>query len=71
MGKLNIEASQNQRIAVDETTLARSIGMSVVWLRKDRQGKRLIPFYKIGASVRYDLQRVREALAKTEEGGLA
>lgn len=38
-------------------------------VRKDRTGKRRIPFFKIGGSVRYDLDRVREALQQYEQGG--
>jgi hypothetical protein len=43
--------------------------MSVHWVRKDRRTKRLLPFYKLGEAVRYDLERVRQALRATEEGG--
>lgn len=57
-------------IAVDEFACALAIGMSVGWLRKDRRTARVLPFYKLGDSVRYDLDRVRSALvAKCEEGG--
>ena len=57
-------------IAVDEYAIAAAIGMSVHWLRKDRRGKRVVPFFRIGGAIRYDHQRVREALvAKCEEGG--
>lgn len=56
-------------IAVDERVCARSLGVSVGMLRKDRAGSKTIPFYRIGRSIRYDLQRVREALSKVEEGG--
>jgi hypothetical protein len=56
-------------IAVDETQLAKAIGMSVHFLRKDRREKRQIPFYRVGGSIRYNLDRVRHALAACEEGG--
>ncbi len=56
-------------LAVTENQMAAAINMSVAFLRKDRRTKRLIPFYKIGDSVRYDLARVREVLIKREEGG--
>ncbi len=56
-------------IAITEHQVAACIGMSVHWLRKDRRTKRLLPFYKLGDSVRYDLERVRQALQRTEEGG--
>lgn len=55
-------------IAVGEREAATALGLSVHTLRKDRQKARLIPFYKIGRSVRYDMARVREALATREFG---
>ena len=57
------------RLAVDEKTLAACLGMSVAWLRKDRSGARIVPFYRLGTSVRYNIDRVREALDKRAEGG--
>lgn len=57
------------RLAVDEKTLAEAIGMSVAWLRKDRSGARTVPFFRLGSSVRYNIDRVREALDKRAEGG--
>ena len=57
------------RLAVDEKTLAEAIGMSVAWLRKDRSGARTVPFYRLGTSIRYNIDRVREALDKRAEGG--
>ncbi|WP_130434115.1 hypothetical protein [Rivibacter subsaxonicus] len=59
------------QIAVNERACAQAIGMSVPWLRKDRRTKRLIPFFRIGTAVRYNIDRVREALATMEEGGQA
>ena len=56
-------------LAVGEFDLAAAIGMSVDFLRKDRSGKRIIPFFRIGKSIRYNPQRVNEALASLEEGG--
>ncbi|MCJ0764171.1 hypothetical protein [Variovorax terrae] len=56
-------------IAVDEVQAAKAISLSVHWLRMDRRTKRLIPFYKVGGAIRYNLTRVREALAALEEGG--
>jgi hypothetical protein len=43
--------------------------MSVHWVRKDRRGKRLLPFFMLGSSVRYDLERVRQSFRGREEGG--
>jgi hypothetical protein len=56
-------------IAISESEAAQALGVSVHFLRKDRQTKRLLPFYKLGGAVRYNLERVREALAAVEEGG--
>lgn len=53
---------------VDEHKCAEWLGLSVATLRKDRREARRIPFYKIGSAVRYDLDRVREALAALEVG---
>lgn len=54
---------------VDDRTAAPALGVSVSWLRKDRLGKRLVPFVRIGGSVRYHLPTVREALLALAEGG--
>lgn len=59
-----------QKIAITEREMAAAIGMSVQFLREDRRTKRRIPFYRLGASIRYDVDRVREALALIEEGGI-
>jgi hypothetical protein len=58
-----------QQIGVDEHAAAAALGVSVFWLQKDRCGKRIIPFYKLGGSVRYNLTRVQEALKAVEFGG--
>ena len=64
------QALPSPRIAVSETELAAALGISVPFLRKDRRTKRLIPFYKLGDRVLYNLERVREALDSLEEGGI-
>lgn len=56
---------------VDEKAAAQALGMSVGWLRKDRYGKRTIPFFRLGGRVRYDLERIRATLVAREEGGAA
>ena len=58
-----------EKIALTEQELASAIGMSVSFLQKDRNARRMIPYYRIGDSIRYDIGRVREALIKLEEGG--
>lgn len=57
------------QIGVDENAAAAALGLSVSWLQKDRCGRRIIPFYKIGGNVRYNLDRVRIALKAVECGG--
>ena len=55
--------------ALDEKQIADLLGMSLAWVRKDRRTNRRIPFFKLGDSVRYDWERVRQALLAREEGG--
>ena len=69
-GDMTQQFNEGRPVAVGEAEAVKSIGMSVHFLRKDRRTKRLIPFFKIGDCVRYDLSRVRVALAAMEEGGL-
>lgn len=65
------ETPRARTIAVDEHACAEAIGMSVAWLRKDRRTARIVPFYRLGSSIRYDLERVHAALvARAEEGGV-
>jgi hypothetical protein len=59
----------DSRLGLTEHELAAQIGMSVFFLQKDRCTKRLLPFYRIGSAIRYNRQRVAEALAAMEEGG--
>lgn len=54
---------------MDEHEMAAALKLSVHTLRRDRVGARRIPFFRIGTSVRYDLDRVWEALAANEIGG--
>jgi hypothetical protein len=61
---------QIPQIGVDETIAAKALGVSVRWLQKDRIGRRIVPFYKMGGAVRYNLDRVREALSAVERGGV-
>ena len=64
-----MQTNQIPRLTVDEAEAAQAIGLSIHFLRKDRRTKRLIPFYRIGDRVLYNLERVQEALAAFEEGG--
>ncbi len=54
---------------VDDSTAAPALGVSVSWLRKDRLGRRLIPFVRMGGAVRYHLPTIRDALLAHAEGG--
>lgn len=60
---------KTNRMGVDEFVVAEELGISVHTLRKDRRKDRRLPFFKIGSSVRYNLERVREALDDLEVGG--
>jgi len=57
------------RIIVDTEGIADFLDTSVSFVKKDRGGKRLIPFFRVGDLVRYDIDRVRAALQANEEGG--
>lgn len=57
------------RLGVSEYVVAEELGISVHTLRKDRTKHRRLPFFKIGSAVRYNLERVREALRDLELGG--
>jgi hypothetical protein len=57
------------QLGVDEHVVARELSISVHTLRKDRRTLRRFPYFKIGSSVRYNLERVREALDALEMGG--
>ena len=48
-----------EKIALTEQELASAIGMSVSFLQKDRNTRRIIPYYRIGGAIRYDIGRVR------------
>ena len=54
---------------VDEHGAAEWLGLSVHTVRKDRREGMRIPSYRIGAAIRYDLDRVQAALAGLEVGG--
>ncbi len=61
--------SQASQLIVDDKTLAKLIGMSLPWVRKDRRTKRLLPFFRLGDRIRYDVPTVRKALLARTEGG--
>ena len=55
--------------AVADKEIAKVIGMSLAWVRKDRATKRILPFFRIGESVRYDVATVRNVMLSRMEGG--
>jgi hypothetical protein len=57
------------RAITDEKGIADVFDISVSFVRKDRSGKRILPFFRIGDLIRYDVERCREALLANEEGG--
>lgn len=59
------------KLGIDEFEAAAALGLSVHTLRKDRVAQRRIPYFKIGGSVRYNIDRIREALSALELGGPA
>jgi hypothetical protein len=61
----------NARRLVNERVCADEMGLTVGWLRRDRTGKQLVPFYRLSRkTVRYDLVHVRDALDKLEHGAV-
>jgi len=59
----------NPPLAINEHEAAARLGMSVQWLRKDRYGAQVIPFYRVGSRVLYDPARIAQALKALEVGG--
>ena len=56
-------------VIVNDEAVAKFLGCSVAMVRKDRRTKRRIPFFRFGALVKYDLDRVRAAMNASTEGG--
>jgi hypothetical protein len=55
---------------VTDVEIAKALGMSVDWVRKDRMTKRLLPYFKTpSGSVRYSLEQVSEAMLQWQIGG--
>ncbi len=63
-------AAHVDKLLVTEAELAPALGVSVSWLQKDRTADSpVIPFVKLGTSVRYDLEEARTALKKLHRKG--
>jgi hypothetical protein len=56
-------------LIVDDKKIAEILGMSLPWVRKDRATKRLVPFFRVGDCIRYDVPTVRKAFLSRMEGG--
>lgn len=59
----------NLRLALNDKEVAKALGMSLAWVRKDRITKRILPFYRIGDCIRYDVDTVRKVMLSRMEGG--
>ena len=68
--KIEVAPAGVGRLALTESELAADLALSLSWLRKDRQTKRRLPYFKIGGAVRYNRDRVLQALTRMEEGGV-
>lgn len=64
-----VAPSPADRLGLTDVEIAAELGTSVTWVRHDRRGARVLPFYKMGGLVRYNRARVLQALAAVEEGG--
>jgi hypothetical protein len=61
--------SQVSKLIVDDKSIASLIGMSLPWVRKDRRTKRILPFFRVGRAIRYDVPTVRKTFLSRMEGG--
>lgn len=52
-----------------DTEIAQRTPLSLSWLRKDRAGRQLIPFHRIGRKCLYDLDEVTQAIEQARVGG--
>lgn len=59
----------NEAILVDESDMAKRLGLSVSYLQKDRRGSRAIPFVRLGKLVRYNPAAVLAAMTALQQGG--
>ncbi len=67
---MTLDTLEKTKIALTDKQLAEAINMSLSFVRKDRITKRIIPFFRLGDSIRYDVQTVRKALLSRMEGGV-
>lgn len=69
MSATSNQATEGLPLIVDERKIAEIVGMSLPWVRKDRRGARLLPFFRLGSAVRYDVPTVLKAMRARSEGG--
>ena len=63
-------ATTPEPIILDEYGVAKLLGLSVAWVRKDRLSERVLSFYRIGKkAIRYNRHTVFSDLQKYQEGG--
>ena len=56
-------------VTLSTQELAKALGIRSEFLKRDRRRARVIPFYRLGDRIHYDLVRVREVLISLEQGG--
>lgn len=56
-------------LIADDKAIAKITHMSLPWVRKDRMTKRILPFFRMGRSIRYNVPVVLAALSAHMEGG--
>ena len=64
------QAIPKTRISLTDKEVAEALGMSLAFVRKDRATNRILPFYRIGAAIRYDIDVIRRQLLNSMEGGI-
>jgi hypothetical protein len=60
---------ETQKRYVSDLEAAAFLGIAPQSLRNDRCGRRRIPYYKFGRSIRYDLAELDEFMRKLRHGG--
>ena len=56
-------------VIADDKAIAKITQMSLPWVRKDRSTNRILPFFRMGRAVRYNVPVVLAALTAHMEGG--
>ena len=64
-----MKAIPQPRVLLTDVEAAKLLRLSVSKLRQDRCHQKRIPFLKIGAAVRYDLEHLNKMLSASKVGG--